>query len=145
MTTIKTECGAELDEHTAEWVINGCYSVHSLDWLLDDAVGDNECLTAHRVRQLAPSDIDPGLYAEALWEGLGEMIYEDERYAHDDGAAELAAWADVPQHERDLLVSVLRNLIYNNVDTSNAAWQPTGETVTVHPDERVVLTREEPW
>ena len=142
MSAIKTECGTELAAHVGEWICEGRYRVEPLDWILDEAVSDNVCLTAHRVRQCAPCDIDPDQYVEALWECIGGMICEDERFAHDDGTAELAAWADVPQRHRDELTDALRNLICNNVDTSNAAWQPTGETVTVHPDERVLLTRE---
>ena len=142
MSAVKTECGTELAAHVKEWACGDPYHVEPLDWLLDEAVSDNVCLTAHRVRQCAPCDIDPDQYVEALWEFLGEMIAESETLAHDDGTAELAAWADVPQRHRDLLIDALRNSICNNVDTSNAAWQPTGETVTVHPDERVVLTRE---
>ena len=142
MSTIETECGAVLFEHVREWVREGSCVVESLDWLLDEAVSDNVCITAHRVRPCAPSDIDPEQYVEALWEHLGEMIWESETLAHNDGTAELAAWKDVPQRHKDELTDALRNLICNNVDTTNAARQPTGETATVHPNERVVLTRE---
>lgn len=143
--TIRAECGTELDAHVGEWVVDGRDSVEPLDWILGEAVEDGVVLTAHRVRPCAPADIDPALYVDALWERLGELIAEDECFAHNDGTAELTAWVDVSSDERAVLVAALRLVARNNTDTTNAACQFTGERVTVHPDGRVVLKQEQPW
>jgi hypothetical protein len=139
MSKVQTECGELLDEYEREWARDGSTVIESLAWLLDEAVAEGREIKVYRVRPSAPSDIDVALYVEALWEHLGEMIAEDERFACDDGTAELAGWAKVPQHERDTLVDALRNAVVNNVDTGDAAWTPDGVSVTVFPNEQIVL------